>query len=326
MKRKHFVIVGITLLFVLSVTFFQTVSAFAAQSETKYPSRGIEILVGYDPGSGSDLTMRAFAPFLSKILGQSIIVINMPGAGGVISWNSIAKAKPDGYTLAIVPLPAPFIQAVLSKVSYDPQSSFTWLGQFVVDPVALVVKAGGLYKTLDEFIDAARKNPGKVTIGATGKGSMDYSIGLGIERSKKVKFNIVNFDGGAAGITAVMGDNLSAMALTVSVAVPYEKAGQMKTLGVGGDKPFPQLPGAPTFKSQGVDLFAQSVTRGLAAPKGLPADVYTTLVKAIKAASEDPQWKAQAEKMGLPPLYVSPEETAMDTKHYGMTAQGYFGK
>jgi len=324
--KNLFIIVSFLLLFVSTVMVFQTIYVFAAKSESKYPSRNIEILVGYDPGSGSDLTMRAFAPFLSKILGQPITAINIPGAGGILSWNAIARAKPDGYTLCIVPLPAPFIQAVLSKVNYDPMTSFTWLGQFVADPVALVVKAGGPYKTFSEFIDVARKNPGKVTIGSTGKGSMDHSVCLGIEKSKNVKFNIVNFDGGATGITAVMGDNLSAMALTTSVAVPYEKAGTMKTLGVGGDKPFPQLPSVPTFKSQGVDLFAQSVTRGLVGPKGLPADVYNTLVKAIKVASGDAQWKAQAEKMGLPPAYISPEQTTTDAKHYSATAQEYFGK
>jgi tripartite-type tricarboxylate transporter receptor subunit TctC len=325
MKRKSFVLVGVALMLALTVAVFQATAAFAAPA-AKYPSRGIEIIVGFEPGSGSDSTTRAFMPFVSKILGQPITIINQPGAGGVLGWNATAKVKADGYTLGYSPMPSIFNLAAMAKVNYDPINDFAWLGQICLDPVALTVKADGPYKTLDEFIAAAKKAPGKVTIGATGKGSIDYTIGMGIENDKKVKFNIVNFDGTPQGVTAVLGDNLSAMGMNGSTALPYVKAGQLRVLAVGGDKPFPGFPDVPTFKSQGVNLFAQGVYRGFMVPKGVPADIYKTLVAAIKTASDDPEWKAQAAKMGLPLLYVSPEEVAKLAKQLNDNAKKYLGQ
>ena len=326
MKRKLFILVGATLLFAVSIAVFQTTSAFSAQSTAKYPAKGIEMIVGFEPGSGSDTTTRAFMPFVSKVLGQPITILNLPGAGGVLGWNATAKAKTDGYTLGYSPMPSLFNLAVLAKVNYDPLNSFAWLGQIALDPVALTVKADGPYKTLNEFIAAAKKAPGKVTIGATGKSSIDHTIGLGIEKAKGVKFNIVNFDGTPQGITAVLGENLSAMGMNASTSLPYVKAGQLRTLAVGGDKPFPGLPDVPTFKSQGIDLYAQGVYRGFMVPKGVPAGVYNTLVGAVKAASQDPQWKAQAEKMGLPLLYIPPEETAVLARQLNEAAKIYLAK
>ncbi len=322
MKKRLCFILGETLLLGASVAISQP--AFA-QMAPKYPTKGIVVIVGYEPGSGSDTTTRAFMPFVSKILGQPITVINQPGAGGVLSWNALAKAKPDGYTLGFAGLPSIFSAVVMAKVDYDPLNSFSWLGVIVQDPVALAAKAGGPYKSLNDLIAAARKNPGKVTIGATGRASTDYTIALGIERAKGVKLNVVNFDGTPQGITAVIGENLDAMGMNAAASIPYEKAGQLRTLAVGGDKPFPGL-NAPTFKSLGVDLYVQGVYRSYMVPKNVPADIYNTLVKAVKAAWDDPQWKAQAEKLALPLLYLSPEETATLAKQLNDAAKVYMAR
>jgi tripartite-type tricarboxylate transporter receptor subunit TctC len=291
-----------------------------------FPTHGLEIIVGFEPGSGSDTTVRAFMPFVGKALGQTVTVRNLPGAGGALGWNATAKAKPDGYTIGYAPMPSVFNAAVLAKVEYDPLNSFAWLGMIAYDPVALTVKADGAYKTLNDFIAAAKAAPGKVTIGATGRGSIDHTIGLGIEKSKGVKFTIVNFDGTPQGITAVMGSNVSAMGMTATISLPYEKAGQLRAIAVGGDKPFPGLANAQTFKSQGVALFTEGVYRGFMVPKAVPADVLATLVKAIKTASDDPAWKAQAEKMVLPLLYMTPEEAGVLAKKHNEAAKQYLAK
>ncbi len=301
----------------------QPTSAPASQPATKFPTKGIQIIVGFDPGSGSDTTTRAFVPFLQKALGQTVTVINQGGAGGALSWGNIAKATPDGYTVGYLPMPSMQNAAVLSKVEYDPLNSFDYLGMIAYDPVALAVKAGGPYKTLDDFIAAAEKDPGKVSIGATGRNSNDYTIGLSIQKSKNVKFNIVNFDGTPAGITAVLGDNLGAMGMNASNTLPYEKSGQLKTLAVGGDTRFPALPDVPTFKEKGITLYVQGVYRGFMVPKGLPKDVYDTLVKAVKTASDDPEWKAAADKIALPLGYIPPDQTAALAKQLNDAAKEY---
>jgi tripartite-type tricarboxylate transporter receptor subunit TctC len=321
-KKRVFVVLSSALIVAISVAVFQPASVLAA---AKYPTRGISVIVGYDAGSGSDMTTRAFMPFVAKILGQPITVINQGGAGGVLSWNTLAKTKPDGYTLGFAGMPSIFNAAVTSKVEYDPLNSFEWLAVIVQDPVALTVKAGGPYKTMDDFVAAARKNPGKVTIGATGRVSTDYTIGLSIEKAKGVKFNIVNYDGTPQGISAVLGENLDAMGMNAAASIPYEKASQLKTLAVGGDKPFPGL-NAPTFKSLGIQLYTEGVYRSYLVPKGVPADIYNTLVKAVKTAADNPEWKATAEKMSLPLLYLSPKETAALAKQLNDAAKEYLPK
>lgn len=288
----------------------QSSSAPAAQTGAKFPTKGIEIIVGFDPGSGSDSTTRAFVPFLQKALGQTITVLNQPGAGGAIGWSNSAKAKPDGYQIGYLAMPSMQMAAVQSKVEYDPLTSYAWLGMIAYDPAAMTVKGDGPFKTVDDLVAAAKKDPGKVTIGATGKASNDYTTGISIGKSKGVKFTVVNFDGTPAGVTAVLGGNLSAMGMNASTTVPYVKSGQLRTIAVGGEKRYEGLPDVPTFKETGVDLMIPGIYRGFIGPKDLPADVKATLAGAIKTASEDPGWKAQAEKMSLPLMYVSPEETA----------------
>ena len=304
----------------------QPTAAAAAQPAVKFPTKGIQIFVGFDPGSGSDVTVRAFAPFLQKALGQPVTVINQGGAGGALSWANIAKGPTDGYTIGYVAMPSMQNAAVTSKVEYDPLNSFSWLGSVAYDPVALGVKPDGPFKTLNDFVDAAKKNSGKVSIGATGKASIDYTIGLSIEKSKGVKFNIVNFDGGAAGITAVMGGNLDAMGLNASTILPYDKGGQLRTLGVGGESRFATLPNVPTFKEQGVDLYVHGVYRGLLGAKGIPADVQSAIVKAIKTASDDPEWKAAADKISLPLMYLAPDQHGALAKQLNDAAKVYLAQ
>lgn len=316
---KRYLVIGATLILAVFV-------GSVAQAGAKFPTKGIQVIVGFDPGSGSDTTVRAFAPFFQKALGQSITVINQGGAGGALSWARIAKGPTDGYTIGYVPMPSMQNAAVTSKVEYDLLNSFSWLGMIAYDPVALAVKEGGAYKTLDDFVAAAKKSPGKVSIGATGRASIDYTIGLSIEKSKGVKFNIVNFDGGAAGITAVMGGNLDAMGMNASNMLPYEKANQMRTLGVGGESRFGALPKVPTFKELGVDLYVHGVYRGFLASKGLPKDVIDVLVKAIKTASDDPAWKTAAEKIALPLMYIGPEQVATLAKQLNEAAKVYLAK
>jgi putative tricarboxylic transport membrane protein len=202
---------------------------------------------------------------------------------------------------------------ILSKTEYHSVNSFTHLGNIALDPVAIVVKPDGPYKTLNDLIEAAKKKPGKVSIGATGKGSVDYLTSLSMERASGVQYAIVNLEG-IEGFTAVMGGNMDAMPATISAILQYYKAGQLKVLAVATDKRVPEMPDVPTFKESNVQLLASGVYRSLIAPKGLSQDVKAALAKALKQAIDDPAFKERATKIALPIYYLPPQETEKVTK------------
>jgi tripartite-type tricarboxylate transporter receptor subunit TctC len=274
-----------------------------------FPSRGIELTLGFGPGSGLDANARLLAPYLEKALGQSVTVINQPG-GGAVPWaNGLARANPDGYTIGMVGFPLLQNNSVLSQVDYDPATDFTYLGVLTTDPAVLAVGANSPYQSVDDLIAAARSGT-RISIGATGRGSVDYLIALSIQRAAgDVQFGIVNFDSTNEGIVAALGGSLSAMPMTASAALPYVQSGQMRALAAGEDAPIDGL-NAPSFAEAGVDLLVGGSSRAFLAPPNLPEDVKARLADAIKTAIDDPAFREQAAASGLAIVYRTPDETA----------------
>lgn len=290
-----------------------------------FPARGIEFTIGFGPGSGIDSNARLLAPYLEKALGQSVTVINQPG-GGAVPWaNGLAAAVPDGYTIGMIGFPLLQNNSVLSEVDYDPLTDFTFLGVLTLDPAVLAVSADSEFQTLQDLVDAAKAEGSRVSIGATGRGSVDYLIALSIERATggAANFGIVNFDSTNEGIVAAMGGSLSAMPMTVSAVLPYVESGQLRALAAGSDETVAELPGVPSFKEAGVELLAPGSFRAFLAPAGLPDDVRTRLVDSIRAAIEDPEFQQKAEDAGLRIVYMTPEEEEALSNSLVEAAQQY---
>jgi tripartite-type tricarboxylate transporter receptor subunit TctC len=285
-----------------------TLGVAAAAQAQSFPTKGIQFTMGFGPGSGIDSNSRLFAPYLSKQLGVPVTIINQPGGGSVPWANGLARAKPDGYTIGIVGFPLLQNNSVLSKVNYDPLKDFTYLGVLTVDPAVLADGGNSDIKSLSDLIDAAKKEGSRTSVGATGKGSVDYLVALSIERATGAKFGIVNFDSTNEGIVATMGGSLSAMPMTVSAVLPYVQSGQLRVLAAGDKDAIPELPGTKTFSDYGVKLLAPGSIRAFLAPAGLPADVKAKLAGAIKAAMNDPEFEQKAAASGLKLVYMSPEE------------------
>lgn len=280
----------------------------AAADAQSFPTKGIQFTLGFGPGSGIDSNARLFAPYLEKQLGVPVTIINQPG-GGAVPWaNGLARAEPDGYTIGMVGFPLLQNNSVLSKVNYDPLKDFTYLGVLTVDPAVLATGANSPIKTLGDLIEDAKKEGSRASIGATGKGSVDYLVALSIERASGAKFGIVNFDSTNEGIVATMGGSLSAMPMTVSAVLPYVQSGQLRVLAAGDTEAIPELSDAKTFQDYGVKLLAPGSIRAFLAPANLPPDVKGKLVNSIKAAMDDPEFKQKAAASGLKLVYMSPEE------------------
>ncbi|CAB3681704.1 Bug family tripartite tricarboxylate transporter substrate binding protein [Achromobacter piechaudii] len=289
-----------------------TLYATGAQA-AGYPEHPINLIVSYGPGGGTDLVARMMAPFLQKYLGNDarIVVLNRPGAGGAIGFTELARAQPDGYTIGFINTPN------LLTIPIERKSSFTWqsydlLGNLIDDPGAFTVRNDNELKTLADLSAYAKKNPGKVTVGTTGTGSDDHLAMLRFERASGTKLSHIPYKGAGEVRGALASGEITIGAINVGEALQYQKGGTpLRFLGQMGKTRSAALPDMPTFKEQGYDFELASL-RGLAAPKGLPADVRAKLTDAVKRTVDDPAFQAKANEMFAPLRYLPPADYARE--------------
>ncbi|CAM3976558.1 Bug family tripartite tricarboxylate transporter substrate binding protein [Bordetella muralis] len=278
-----------------------------------YPSHPINFIVSYGPGGGTDLVARMMAPFLQKYLGSDsrIVVLNRPGAGGAIGFAELARAQPDGYTIGFINTPN------LLTIPIERETSFTWksfdlIGNVVDDPGAFAVLETNQVKTLADLTAYAKQKPGKATVGTTGTGSDDHLAMLQFARASGAKLTHVPYKGAGEVRGAVAGGEIMIGAINVGEVLQYKKGGTpLHFLGQMGSTRSSALPDIPTFKEQGFDIELASL-RGLAAPKGLPADVRDKLVDALNKTMQDPEFQAKARDMFAPLRYLAPADYAKE--------------
>ena len=240
----------------------------AAWPAWAWPDHPIELVVGFAPGGGTDLTARSLAVFLEKELGTTIVVQNKPGASSAIALSYVARAKPDGYTLAM-----------------------TYLANLVRDPSAFSVAADSPYQTLDALIKAAREKPGSISYGSTGVGTDDHLALVLFQNLTGTKLNHVPYNGAGPLRSSVLGGHTVIGGLNLGEVMPYHGK-NMRVLAQASATRSPLGPDVPTFKELGVNLVFAS-ERGIVAPKGLPADVAEKLRQALGKVAANPEFQAQ---------------------------------
>jgi Uncharacterized protein conserved in bacteria len=253
-----------------------------------WPDRPIELVVGFAPGGGTDLTARALAVFLEKELGGSVVVVNKPGASSAIALSYVARAKPDGYTLAMTNMPG----LVSLPIERDPGfavDDFTYLANLVRDPSAFSVATDSPYKSLADLISAARANPGQISYGSTGVGTDDHLAMVLFQDLTGTKLNHVPYNGAGPLRTAVLGGHTVIGGINLGEAMPYHGK-SMRILAQASANRSPLAPDVPTFKEQGVDLVFAS-ERGIVAPKGLPPEIERKLADALERVAADPAFR-----------------------------------
>lgn len=276
-----------------------------ASAQSNFPSRTIEVLVGFAAGGPVDTATRTIAPFLEKHLGDgaSIAVINRPGAAGAVASIATSRANPDGHTLMMLSYPAlvtaPFGQ---DEAPYS-LDDFEFLGNVTSDPHNFFVAADSPYNSLDDLMEAARENPGEVTVAAAGVGGAAHLALMVFEGETGLSFNYIPADGGAGTLTQVLGGHVDAGITTLSALVPYVEEEQMRIIAsFAMDRPA-ALPDATTAREQGVDVLWGAL-RGIAAPGPLPDDVRDKIAAAVEATMNDPEFIAIAERQGIPLFYA----------------------
>ena len=284
--------------------------AIAAAAQDSYPSRPVTLIVPFPPGGVADIVGRPFAEALSRELKTPVIIENKPGAGGGIGMGLVAKAKPDGYTLLLALSSIsilPEADKVLGRAPLYQLDQFTPIARLTADPTVLAVRADSPWKTLQDFVDDARKRPGAITYGSSGNyGTMHMPMEM-FAHSANVKLLHVPFTGGGPAVIALLGGQVDALSTGPSTVLQHVKAGKVRVLASWGDHPLASLPQVKTLTESGYDaVFFQ--WSALFAPAGTPEPIVARLREAARAAAADSRFVSTLATVETPVQYLDAPE------------------
>jgi tripartite-type tricarboxylate transporter receptor subunit TctC len=269
----------------------------AAQGDA-WPARGpIKLVAQFPPGGLVDVLSRLIAPHLSQALGQSVVVENRAGAGGMIGTDHVAKQPADGYTL-LVSHAAPHVYATATRrsMSYDAVSDFTHMGMLVEAPMVLVVRAQSPFKKLDEYVDAARSKP--VRYGSSGIGSASHLFGELLKMEGKApQHDHVPYQGSAPAMQDLLSGQIDGVFDPITTNVAQLKAGALRALAVSTSRRLPGLADIPTFAESGYPKLTGSQWLGLSAPKGLSQPIVKRLTALIPEVLARPDVVARLDEL-----------------------------
>ncbi|TSH99054.1 tripartite tricarboxylate transporter substrate binding protein [Verticiella sediminum] len=282
-------------------------TAHAASAADNFPNRPIHIQIGFSPGGSTDVPFRVFAENAAKILGQPVIIENKPGAGGVLPAQSMQNAKPDGYTLAQVPLPV-FRMKYVTKVNWDPVEDLDYVIGLAGYTFGVVVPADSPIQDMQGYLDYAKQNPGKLTYGTPGAMTTLHVTMEMLASQAGVELTHVPYKGNSESLQAVVGKHVMSVADTPGWA-PFVQDGKLRLLSTWGDERSEKFPDAPTLKELGLGI-VQASPFGLVAPKGTDPQIIQTLHDAFKQAMEQPNFVEVLDRFDMKPNYMSSADYA----------------
>jgi tripartite-type tricarboxylate transporter receptor subunit TctC len=274
-----------------------------------YPTKTIRFVAPWPAAGVTDILSRALALAMSESLGQPVVVENRPGAGGTLGMAAVAKASPDGYTVAMTDLASHAISATLyPKLGYDVLKDFEAVSLFAASPMVLVAAPPSGVKTLPGLVDLARARPGQHSFASSGNGSITH---LGIERLRRalgLELIHVPFKGTVPAITSVLGGETLIAFGTVNSVVPLARAGKLALLGVSLPRRFGQLPEVPAI-AEHVPGFDMAFHTGMLAPARTPKEVVERLYAELGRALGQPKVREVFDSNGTEPLRLTPGQT-----------------
>lgn len=285
------------------------VIAPASAAEEQYPSKPARMVVTFGAGAATDISARIFASKLSEVWGQQLIVENRPGAGGVIGMDSVAKATPDGYTLAFCGIGQTIAAALYKKLPYDHLRDFAPVSLIATLPNILVVHPS-MPATLREFVAYAKANPGKLKYASSGVGSSSHLTMELFKTTAGIDIVHVPYKSMVQGVIDIIGGDLSGAFLNLPGQLGNVRTGKMRGLAVTSAKRAEQLPNVPTIIESGYPGFEVTVWQGLCAPvktpKAIIAKLHADVIKALTA----PDLRQRFAVQGMEPAPTSQTEFA----------------
>jgi tripartite-type tricarboxylate transporter receptor subunit TctC len=277
----------------------------ALSQEPAFPQRGpLEITVLFPAGSSADITARLLADGMSRHLGQRVLVVNRPGAGGAIGYKHVAAQKPDGYALV-------WNSNSISTTHHSGQLDFDYkafdaVARVLVESPVVAVRADARWKTLAELLADAKARPKQISIGHSGVGSHTHISLVALANSAGVSFNEIPF-GAAQVVPSLGGGHVDAVVQLPAALVGPVKQGSVRLLGTLTTSRDAALPDVPTAREQGTDV-ALEAWRGIAVPRGTPSAVIAALEGAIRRTVEAPEFTSASEGMGVRPAFMPAAE------------------
>ncbi len=266
-----------------------------------WPERSITFICPWPAGGTADQSMRALCTVAARVLGQAIAVENRVGASGMIGAKALASARPDGYTIGQIPISVTRFSQ-LGTLAADPRKDYSYIARTSGQTFGIAVLPGSQFKTLKDFVDFAKANPGKVTYahagvgGATHVGMEEFAMAAGIQLSH------VPYKGGAEALQGVLGGHVDVLADSSSWA-PHVEAGKLRLLATWGEQRTQRFRDTPTLKELGYNVVVDA-PNGIGAPKGVDPAILARLREAFKQAVASAEFKAVTDKLDAPLLYL----------------------
>jgi tripartite-type tricarboxylate transporter receptor subunit TctC len=253
-----------------------------------FPTRPLRLVVPFAPGGIADLSARIVGQKMGELLGQTLVIDNRGGAGGALGAETVARAKPDGYTTLLCSSSVMVINPLLtSTAAYDAQRDFAGISLITSSPYVLLVYPASPYGNVRELIAAAKAKPGALNFGSAGVGSASHLVGEVFKSAAGVNLTHVPYKGAGPAAIDLLSGQLHMMFDAISASLPNIKAGRLRPLGIATLKPFPVMPEIPTISDSGVPGFEGTTWQGLCAPAKTPGPVLQTLntaaVEAVKS-------------------------------------------
>jgi tripartite-type tricarboxylate transporter receptor subunit TctC len=289
--------------------------AFAggAAAEQDYPNKPITWVVPFTPGGQADTAARVLQKVFSEKIGQQVIIDNRPGAGGIIGAEFVMNAKPDGYTIFYGSSgPMGILPKLHKKISYDPVKNFAPIAAVAISPLVLLIPPGKPYKTFNEFVDYARKNPDKLNYSSVGIGSTHHLGGELLSLAIGTKMTHVPYKGSAPAVIDLLAGRIDVAFDNYAPTKPHIDAGKLIPLGVAAEKRLTSLPDVPTIRELGFPDVLMASWSSFAAPAGTPQPIIDKLAGVFEQVTKDPAVVKFYEDAGSTVLQGTVKDKARD--------------
>ena len=282
-----------------------------ANAQANYPTKPIRFIVPFPPGGGTDILSRLVANKLTQTVGWQIVVDNRGGAGGNLGLQAAGQAAPDGYTMVMGQTSNLAINpALYSKLPYDPVRDFVPVSLVSASPIALVVSAKSPYKTLPDFVAAAKGKPGQLTFASPGSGTVAHLTGELFQRTAGIKYVHVPYKGAAQALPDLLGGRTDIYSSSLETAMPHMKGGSIRALALTSPQRVAAAPDVPTVAESGYKGFQATTWFGILVAKGTPEAIVNKLTVEITRVLQLPDLKERLASTGGLPVKTGPKEFA----------------